>query len=98
MSDATKYEAIRYEQADGVATVTLNRPDVHNAMNQAMRRELLEVFTRLRGDDAVRAVVVTGAGEKAFSAGADIHEMREQSPSTTVTLRTSWTSFSSRPV
>jgi enoyl-CoA hydratase len=80
MSDATpatKYEAIRYEQADGVATVTLNRPDVHNAMNQAMRRELLEVFTRLRGDDTVRAVVVTGAGDKAFSAGADIREFLE---------------------
>jgi len=77
MSDATRYEAIRYEQADGVATVTLNRPDVHNAMNQAMRRELLEVFTRLRGDDAVRAVIVTGAGEKAFSAGADIREFLE---------------------
>jgi enoyl-CoA hydratase/carnithine racemase len=77
MSDTTKYEAIRYEQADGVATVTLNRPDVHNAMNQAMRRELLEVFTRLRGDDAVRAVVVTGAGDKAFSAGADIREFLE---------------------
>ena len=44
------YEAIRYAQADGVATVTLNRPDVHNAMNQAMRRELLEVFTHLRTD------------------------------------------------
>jgi len=51
-----EYEAIRYAQADGVATVTLNRPDVHNAMNQAMRRELLEVFTRLRTDDTVRAV------------------------------------------
>jgi enoyl-CoA hydratase len=60
-----------------VATVTLNRPDVHNAMNQAMRRELLEVFTRLRGDDTVRAVVVTGAGDKAFSAGADIREFLE---------------------
>ena len=79
MSDpaATRYEAIRYEQADGVATITLNRPDVHNAMNQAMRRELLEVFTRLRGDDQVRAVVVTGGGEKAFSAGADIREFLE---------------------
>ena len=65
-SDAatTNYTAIRYEQADGVATITLNRPDVHNAMNQAMRRELLEVFTRLRTDDTVRAVVVTGGGDK----------------------------------
>ena len=77
MSEATTYEAIRYEQADGVATVTLNRPDVHNAMNQAMRRELLEVFTRLRSDDSVRVVIVTGAGEKAFSAGADIREFLE---------------------
>jgi len=79
MTDAAtpKYEAIRYEQADGVATITLNRPDVHNAMNQAMRRELLEVFTRLRTDDTVRAVVVTGGGDKAFSAGADIREFLE---------------------
>ena len=74
---ASRYEAIRYEQADGVATITLNRPDVHNAMNQAMRRELLEVFTRLRTDDSVRAVVVMGGGDKAFSAGADIREFLE---------------------
>jgi enoyl-CoA hydratase len=74
---AAKYEAIRYEEADGVATVTLSRPEVHNAMNQAMRRELLEVFTNLRTDDGVRAVVVQGAGEKAFSAGADIREFLE---------------------
>ena len=77
MTDATKYEAIRYEQADGVATITLNRPDVHNAMNPAMRRELLEVFTRVRTDDTVRAVVVMGGGDKAFSAGADIREFLE---------------------
>jgi enoyl-CoA hydratase/carnithine racemase len=74
---AATYEAIRYEQTDGVATVTLSRPEVHNAMNQAMRRELLEVFTHLRTDDGVRAVVVQGAGEKAFSAGADIREFLE---------------------
>ena len=71
------YEAIRYEQADGVATITLSRPEVHNAMNQAMRRELLEAFTHLRTDDGVRAVVVQGAGDKAFSAGADIREFLE---------------------
>ena len=71
------YEAIRYEVADHVATVTLNRPDVHNAMNNAMRRELTEVFTRLATDDTVRVALITGAGERAFSAGADIREFVE---------------------
>ena len=71
------YEAIRYEVADHVATITLNRPDVHNAMNNTMRRELTEVFTRLATDDAVRVVLVTGAGDRAFSAGADIREFVE---------------------
>ena len=68
------YEAIRVDTADGVMTITLNRPDVHNAMNNAMRRELTAVFEGLRTDDAVRVVLVTGAGERAFSAGADIRE------------------------
>jgi enoyl-CoA hydratase len=71
------YEAIRYEAKDGVATVTLARPDVHNAMNEAMRRELTEVFESLATRDDVRCIVVTGAGERAFSAGADIREFVE---------------------
>jgi enoyl-CoA hydratase len=71
MSD---YETIRYEVDDGVATVTLNRPDVHNAMNDSMRRELLRCFESLATDETVRVVVVTGAGARAFSAGADIRE------------------------
>ncbi len=69
-----RYETIRYEAADGVATVTLDRPDVLNAMNDAMRRELARCFSGLAGDDDVQVVVVTGAGERAFSAGADIRE------------------------
>ena len=68
------YEAIRYEAADGVGTITLNRPDVHNAMNEAMRRDLYACFAGLITDDSVRVVVVTGSGDKAFSAGADIRE------------------------
>ncbi|OGK99877.1 MAG: hypothetical protein A3E31_01490 [Candidatus Rokubacteria bacterium RIFCSPHIGHO2_12_FULL_73_22] len=68
------WETIRYAAADGVATVTLDRPDVLNAMNEPMRRELTECFTRLAVDDAVRVVVLAGAGERAFSAGADIRE------------------------
>jgi enoyl-CoA hydratase len=68
------YETIVWEVADGVATLTLNRPDVHNAMNERMRAELVACFGALVGNDDVRVVVVTGAGERAFSAGADIRE------------------------
>jgi enoyl-CoA hydratase len=68
------YDAIRYDVADAVATITLNRPDVHNAMNDTMRRELTRCFDALAADDAVKVIVVTGAGDRAFSAGADIRE------------------------
>src|SRR2546425_11913593 len=71
------YETIRCELTDGVATVTLDRPDVLNAMNQAMRGELVRCFAGLGDDDDVRAIVVTGAGERAFSAGAGIRGVVE---------------------
>lgn len=76
---------VRYVATDGVATITLDRPDVLNAMNNPMRAELLEIFTRLRTDDGVKVVVVTGAGERAFCAGADIREFLE--PPTPVRFR-----------
>ncbi|HKC97315.1 MAG TPA: enoyl-CoA hydratase-related protein [Methylomirabilota bacterium] len=68
------YEAIRYELTDAVATITLNRPNVHNAMNERMREELTACFTELSQSTDARVIVVTGAGDKAFSAGADIRE------------------------
>ena len=68
------YEAIRYELADGIATITLNRPAVHNAMNERMREELTACFGELVRSEEARVVVVTGTGERAFSAGADIRE------------------------
>jgi len=71
------YEAIIVERQDHVATITLNRPDVLNAQNTPMRRELMAAFSALRQDEDVRAIVVTGAGERAFSAGADIREFLE---------------------
>jgi enoyl-CoA hydratase/carnithine racemase len=62
---------IRYEVDDGIATVTLNRPDRLNAYNMDMSRELVQAFDRSDADDSVRAVIVTGAG-RAFCAGADL--------------------------
>ena len=61
----------RYEVANGVATVTLNRPEEMNAFTPTMRKELIEIFDRADRDDAVRVIVLTGAG-KAFCAGADL--------------------------
>lgn len=65
------YEQILYDVADGVLTVTLNRPERMNAFTYRMRDELLDAFARADADDAVRAVIVTGAG-RAFCAGADL--------------------------
>jgi len=59
---------------DGIALVTLNRPERLNALSYALIDQLMATLDRIEGDDAVRAVILTGAGERAFSAGADIHE------------------------
>jgi enoyl-CoA hydratase len=64
----------------GVALLTVNRPDKMNALNGEVRCALLGALEALEGDDDVRAVVVTGAGEKAFIAGADIGEFRDARP------------------
>jgi enoyl-CoA hydratase/carnithine racemase len=71
------YQHILVEQEDGVGIVTLNRPDVLNAMNRALVRELSEAVHALDADDGIGCIVLTGSGEKAFSAGGDIHEQRE---------------------
>ena len=68
------YSAIRYAVADGLATVTLDRPEAMNAFNRAMMDDLIAAFDESDADDAVRAVVVTGAGDRAFCAGADLSE------------------------
>jgi enoyl-CoA hydratase/carnithine racemase len=65
------FETVLYDQADGVATITLNRPERLNAVNATMIRELVAALDQADGDDAVRAVIVTGAG-RAFCAGADL--------------------------
>src|SRR5205085_6036090 len=68
-------ENVLYEKKGAIAYVTINRPKVLNALNKATIAELNEVFQDARDDAAVRGVILTGAGEKAFAAGADIAEM-----------------------
>ena len=72
MSD---YETILYTETDGVAWVTMNRPEVHNAFNFQMQRELKDVWRSLRSNDDVRCAVLTGAGDKAFCVGIDRNEI-----------------------
>lgn len=74
------YETVLYEKRNGVGYVTMNRPDKLNALNNRIMEELDGCFQEIQKDDEVRVVILTGAGEKAFVAGADIKELAEQAP------------------
>lgn len=74
------YETLLYETRNGIGYVTVNRPAKLNALNRQVMEELLDCFQALAKDDEVRVAIVTGAGEKAFIAGADINELAVQSP------------------
>lgn len=67
-----RYTTLLVEAADGIATITVNRPDKLNALNATVISELGQAFGKLREDLSVRAVILTGAGDRAFIAGADI--------------------------
>ena len=69
------YENLLVAKDGAVATVTVNREKALNALNAATLRELRACFGELQADDSVRAIIVTGAGPKAFVAGADIREL-----------------------
>jgi enoyl-CoA hydratase/carnithine racemase len=71
--------AVEYERDDGVAWVTLNRPEARNALNLEVRQGLWDAFHRFNDDAEARVMVITGAGEKAFCAGGDLKEMAERS-------------------
>lgn len=70
-------DCVLVEKSAGVAIVTMNRPEQLNAMSHELSTELHEAVRRMTGDDEVGCIVITGAGDRAFSAGGDIHEQRE---------------------
>ena len=70
-----EFKYVIYDKAEGVATITLNRPEALNAFSKEVVEEILRAIEDVKSDDAIRVVVLTGTGEKAFSAGADIKSM-----------------------
>ncbi len=74
------YENLLYEVKDSIARITFNRPNVLNALNRQTIEELGDCLNEVRRDDSVRVLILTGAGEKAFIAGADINELAKQTP------------------
>ena len=74
------YENILFEKKDGIAYITFNRPNVLNALNRKTVEELRDALLETRDDASVRALILTGAGEKSFVAGADIGELAQRTP------------------
>src|SRR6187431_798194 len=70
--------SLTFDLTDGIARVTINRPDKLNALNAIVIAELGDAVTRIETDPAIRGVIVTGTGSKAFVAGADINELTEK--------------------
>ena len=68
------YRTIMLTKENGIATLTLNRPEVLNAMNNEMNQELRSALDEIKADAVARVLIITGAGEKAFSAGRDLKE------------------------
>jgi enoyl-CoA hydratase len=75
-----EYSNILFEVSEGIATISINRPKALNALNSEVMGEINAAITQCKNDDAVKSVIITGVGEKAFVAGADISQMVEMRP------------------
>jgi 2-(1,2-epoxy-1,2-dihydrophenyl)acetyl-CoA isomerase len=81
------YSSLTFELADGVAWITLNRPDALNALNPDSVKELYDVANRCAGEPALRAAVITGAGDRAFCAGGDVIDFAARGGAIGTTIR-----------
>jgi enoyl-CoA hydratase len=75
-----KYQYLLVEKEDGIATIKINRPKALNALNTDLLKEIKDLFSELEDNKDVKVIIITGSGEKAFVAGADIAEMKDKSP------------------
>jgi enoyl-CoA hydratase len=80
MKSVSEKEPILYREEKGIVWIALNRPDALNALNRDVLRHLASRLDQAKSDDAVKAVIITGTGEKAFSAGADVRFLNQASP------------------
>jgi 2-(1,2-epoxy-1,2-dihydrophenyl)acetyl-CoA isomerase len=85
-----EFQTLLYGVHEGVLTITMNRPDVFNALNEQMKKDLNNAFRDAEDDPAVRCIVVRGAGEKAFSSGQDLKEHQGQKRSLKESLEKSY--------
>ena len=69
-----KFDTIKFEVTNSIGVLTLNRPESHNAINQKCLAECNEILEAIEDDNAIRVLIIKGAGEKAFTAGADLRE------------------------
>src|SRR5437667_12570057 len=74
------FQNIKFDKKDQIVAITINRPEKLNALNMAVMGELREAFTAIKDDAEIRVALLTGAGEKAFVAGADIGELNKNNP------------------
>lgn len=88
-----EYKNIIFEVEEQIAFVTLNRPQVMNAFNTEMLKECIEAMERCQADEEIRVVVFRGAGDRAFSAGADISEIKDNDPFMQLTYNRLWVRF-----
>ena len=95
------YEFLKVEQKDKIAILTLNRPEIMNALNFPLLKELNHFITEANFDKGIRVIIITGAGEKAFCAGADLKERRNMTPEEVkryiFTIRTTFTAVEYLP-
>ena len=80
MAGLNELQTLQVEIEGGVAVIVVNRPEKRNALNSVVRAEIVQVLDALRADDGARVVIITGAGDKAFIAGADITEFAQRTP------------------